>query len=404
MVRVPPSPPRSKHLSRTVVYRVFGRRSRAFRAALVTAMLSLWLPVSGKELSLGSIRLPDHFTIQVYTSDVPEARSMALGAGGTLFVGTMETGVVYAVEDRDGDGRAERVRVILEGLTEPNGVAVRDGALYVAERSRVLRYDDIEDRLDQPPQPVIVNNSFPRDGHHGWKFIRFGPQGHLFVPVGAPCNICEREDERYAAIHRMKPDGSDLQIFAHGVRNTVGFDWHPGDGALWFTDNGRDWLGDDSPPDELNRAPQAGLHFGYPYCHAGDISDPKFGSKRPCSEFVPPAQRLGPHVAALGMRFYTGKMFPSRYRNQIFIAEHGSWNRPRKIGYRVMLVELDGTRVVSYEPFAEGWLRGQAAWGRPVDVQVMPDGALLVSDDEAGAIYRITYRAPGGDNGASPPN
>ena len=212
--------------------------------------------------------------------------------------------------------------------------------------------------------------------------------------MGAPCNICDRSgsDRRYASIMRVKPDGSAPEVYAEGVRNTVGLTWHPDTNALWFTDNGRDMLGDDLPPDELNVAPKAGLHFGYPYCHAGDIADPEFGKRRPCSEFVAPARKLGPHVAALGLRFYTGGMFPQAYRNQLFIAEHGSWNRSRKIGYRVMLVRLEGDKVVGYEPFAEGWLQGEDAWGRPVDVLVMPDGALLVSDDKADAIYRISYQ------------
>jgi glucose/arabinose dehydrogenase len=316
---------------------------------------------------------------------------MALSPGGTLFVGTRKAGNVYAVRDADKDNRADTVLTVASGMNMPNGVAVRNGALYVAEVNRVLRYDDIEDRLDDPPTPVVVNDGFPDDTHHGWKFIRFGPDGMLYVPVGAPCNVCEREDERYASIMRMNPDGTGLEVFARGVRNTVGFDWHPRTKTLWFTDNGRDWLGNDLPPDELNRAPRTGLHFGFPYCHGGDISDPKYGDERTCEEFVSPVQKLGPHVAALGMRFYTGAMFPSEYRNQIFIAEHGSWNRTVPIGYRLSLVRLEDDRAVSYEIFAEGWLRGRTAWGRPVDVLVMPDGALLVSDDRAGAIYRISF-------------
>jgi glucose/arabinose dehydrogenase len=274
----------------------------------------------------------------------------------------------------------------------PNGVVFHDGALYVAEVNRILRYDDIEAHLSNPPPPVVVNDSYPRDTHHGWKFMRLGPDGMLYVQVGAPCNICQRADPRYASITRLKLDGTGFEVFAHGVRNSVGFDWHPQTKELWFTDNGRDWLGDDRPPDELNRAPQPGLHFGFPYCHGKDIADPEFGNKRPCSDFVPPVLDLGPHVAALGMRFYTGAMFPPEYRNQIFIAQHGSWNRSQKIGYRVMRVRLEGNRAAEYEVFAAGWLQGEQVWGRPVDVQVMPDGALLVSDDHAGAIYRISYK------------
>ena len=369
-------------------------RTNSLLQLLVLAALALACARarSSRDLPVEKIKLPPGFTISVYVGDVPGARSMALSPAGTLFVGTRDEGKVYAIRDLNHDSRADQVVIIARGLNMPNGVAFRDGALYVAEVSRVLRFDNIEARLENPPQPVVVNDSFPRDRHHGWKFIRFGPDGKLYVPVGALCNICEPSDERYASILRMNPDGSGLEVFARGIRNTVGFDWHPGTRELWFTDNGRDMLGDDRPPDELNYAPQKGMHFGYPYCHGSNIADPEFGRKRNCSEFTPPAIELGPHVASLGMRFYTGTMFPPEYRNQIFIAEHGSWNRTRPIGYRVTLVRLQGNRAVKYEVFAEGWLEGERPWGRPVDVQVMPDGALLVSDDYAGAIYRITYR------------
>lgn len=344
-----------------------------------------------KGVHLNDITLPPGFAVDIYAADVENARSLALGDGGTLFVSTRSAGKVYAIPDRDHDAKGDEVITIAEGLNMPNGVAFREGSLYVAEVNRVLRYDSIESRMKDTPKPVVVTSRFPKDSHHGWKFIRFGPDGRLYVPVGAPCNICERHNEIYASITRMNTDGSNLEIFAHGVRNTVGFDWHPKTGELWFTDNGRDWLGDNLPPDELNRAPQKGLHFGFPYCHGGTIADPEFGGKRSCREFVPPAMALGPHVAALGMRFYTGTMFPEFYRNQIFIAEHGSWNRTSPIGYRISLVRLRDNRALSYDVFAEGWLKSDRAWGRPVDVLVMPDGALLVSDDRAGVIYRITY-------------
>jgi glucose/arabinose dehydrogenase len=270
-------------------------------------------------------------------------------------------------------------------------VAFKDGALYVAEISRVLKLPGIEDALASPPAPAVVSDQLPTERHHGWKFISFGPDGLLYVPIGAPCNLCDRPDPRYAAITRMKTDGTGFEVFAKGVRNTVGFDWHPLTKELWFTDNGRDLMGDDRPPDELGHAPKAGLHFGYPYCHGKRIADPEFGRGRPCTQFEPPALELGPHVAALGMRFYRGSMFPPEYKGQIFIAEHGSWNRTRKIGFRVMLVKLQDNQAVSYEPFAEGWLQGEEDWGRPVDVQELPDGSLLLSDDKAGVIYRITY-------------
>lgn len=339
------------------------------------------------------IGLPPGFSIDYYAEGVEGARSMALSPEGTLFAGSRGAGKLYAMTDRNGDNKADDVLVIAEGLDMPNGVAFRNGSLYVAEISRVLRYDDIEARLENPPDPVVVRGDFPADRSHGWKYIKFGPDGKLYVPVGMPCNVCnlEEEEERYGTMMRMEPDGSQPEIFARGIRNTVGFAWNPETGELWFTDNGRDWLGDDLPPDELNRAPVPGMHFGFPYCHGKDTPDPEYGEFRNCSEFTAPEVELGPHVAALGMTFYNGSMFPEEYRNQIFIAEHGSWNRKIPIGYRVSLVRLENGTPVSYEPFADGWLQGLASWGRPVDVLVMPDGALLVSDDKNNAIYRISY-------------
>jgi glucose/arabinose dehydrogenase len=284
----------------------------------------------------------------------------------------------------------KEVITVARGLDTPNGVAVRDGDLYVAEISRVIRFDGIESSLRNPPAFVVMNGGFPADEAHGWKFIRFGPDGKLYVPVGMPCNICEREDPRYGTIMRMNPDGSGLEVYASGIRNTVGFDWHPGTGELWFTENGRDWLGDDLPPDELNRAAGPGRHFGFPYCYGSGTPDPDFPG-RDCSQYVPAELELGAHVAALGMRFYAGDQFPEKYRGGIFIAEHGSWNRSTPVGYRVMFVAIRDNAPVSHEVFAEGWLQGNFAWGRPVDVLVLPDGSLLVSDDKAGVIYRISY-------------
>jgi glucose/arabinose dehydrogenase len=354
-------------------------------------------------LPLNQIKLPPGFTIDLYASGVENARQMVLGDKGTLFVGSRNAKKVYAIVDRDRDQKADQVLTVASGLNDPIGVAFRDGALYVAEVSRITRYDAIESKLENPPPAIVVNKDLPTESHHGQKFIRFGPDGLLYVPVGAPCNVCERTDDpRFATILRMKPDGTGTEIFASGVRNTVGFDWHPQTRELWFTDNGRDLMGDDIPPDELNRAPKKGLAFGFPYCHAGDVKDPEFGGRHACSEFQPPARKLDPHGAAIGMRFYTGRMFPAEYRNQIFIAEHGSWNRTVPIGYRVMLAKLNGNDVTSFTPFAEGWLQGTGTtrgnttngqtWGRPADVLVMPDGALLVSDDMAGVIYRISYK------------
>ena len=347
-------------------------------------------PPPPEDPRLTQIKLPEGFYIRVYAKGVPGARSLNLSPNGTLFVGTRSNSRVYALRDEDGDHKAERVIILASGLNRPNGVAFKDGDLYVAEVSRILRYRDIEAHLDNPPQPEIVNDAFPTDRSHGWKFIRFGPDDLLYVPVGAPCNICASPDP-YASIGRLDPSTGDFEVVARGVRNSVGFDWHPETGEMWFTENGRDHLGDDMPPDELNRVTADGQHFGYPYCHGTDIADPEFGDQRGCDEFVPPVQELGPHVAALGMRFYRGNMFPAEYRNQIFIAEHGSWNRSSKIGYRLTLVRLDPDGTVRYEPFAEGWLQGESNWGRPVDVLVMPDGSLLVSDDQAGLIYRISY-------------
>lgn len=358
------------------------------------SFLSLAVPAAARELPVNLIKLPPGFTIEVYAEDVPNARSMTLSPRGTLYVGTRTAGNVYALRDEDGDNKAEKIFTVARGLRMPNGVAFKDGSLYVAEVGRILRFNNIEENLENPPDPVVVSDAFPSDEWHGWKFIRFGPQDKLYIPVGAPCNVCDRpENPMYSSIMRMNKDGTDLEVFAHGVRNSVGFDWNPLTGDFWFTDNGRDMLGDDFPPDELNRAPQAGMHFGFPYCHGKGVPDPEYNKGKNCAEFTPAALELAPHTAALGMRFYSGGMFPEQYQSEIFIAEHGSWNRSRKIGYRIMLVRLEANTAAGYEVFAEGWKQGEDAWGRPVDVEVMPDGALLVSDDHAGAIYRISYKA-----------
>jgi glucose/arabinose dehydrogenase len=339
-------------------------------------------------LPLEKIKLPPGFSIEVW-AEVPNARELALGKNGTVFAGSSSAGDVYAITERE--GRRE-VKTIASGLSLPIGVAFKDGALYVSAINRILRFDEIEGKLHQPGKPTVIFDGFPMEKHHGGKFMAFGPDGLLYIPVGAPCNICEPDPHKFALISRMKPDGTGHEVFAQGIRNTVGFDWHPETKELWFTDNGRDWMGDNIPPDELNRAPRKGMHFGYPYCHAGDILDPKYGAKRDCSKSTPPVAKFEPHVATLGMRFYTGKMFPAEYRNNIFVAEHGSWNRRNKIGYQVVVVRLNGNKVIKQEVFAEGWLEQENAWGRPVDVLVMPDGALLVSDDYAGVIYRISYK------------
>ncbi|HUM46609.1 MAG TPA: sorbosone dehydrogenase family protein [Chitinophagales bacterium] len=369
-------------------------------------LLILWFPVllmnstcfnkSLQKVSdprLADIKLPQGFKIALFARDVENARSLTLGEKGTVFVGNRSGDKVFALVDQDQDGEAEKKYLIAEGMNSPNGVAFRDGSLYVAEIDKIWRFDKIEEHLDNPGKPVLLFDSLPDDGHHGWKYIAFGPDGKLYIPVGAPCNICDdnEKDARYSSITRINADGTGFEVFAHGIRNTVGFDWHPSTGALWFTDNGRDMMGDDLPPDELNAAPKAGMNFGYPYCHAGDIPDPEFGKKRTCDEFTKPIAKLAPHTAALGMKFYEGNSFPAEYHHQVFIAEHGSWNRSTAIGYRVMLVKLDGERALSYEVFAEGWLKDGKAWGRPVDVLELKDGSLLISDDFANAVYRVTY-------------
>lgn len=367
-------------------------RYAGFLLPLFLVACGVSLPDSGGgQLYLDRIELPEGFRIDVFADQLSEARSLALSSQGTLFVGSREENEVYALRDVNQDGRADSVYTIASGLHTPNGVAVHEGALYVAEVSRILRYDDIEEQLDNPPEPEVVSDAFPEDEHHGWKYIAFGPDDYLYVPVGAPCNVCDLGDP-YAAIHRLSPDGTNREIVARGVRNTVGFDWHPETGRLWFTDNGRDWLGDDRPPDELNRLSEPGQHFGYPFVHGTDLLDPDFGAGHDPDEYTPPVQELGPHVAALGISFYTGTRFPEKYRGDLFIAEHGSWNRSTKIGYRVTRVRLDDEREpVSYDPFATGWQQDSSNWGRPVDVIQTPDGALLVSDDQTGTIYRITY-------------
>ncbi len=355
-------------------------------------------PVSGnenelyKKYNLDKIKLPQGFTISVY-AEINNARSLCLSPNGTLFVGNRNGNKVYAVVDENKDGISDKVYVVAKGLDTPNGVAIKDGSLYIACISTILRLDSIESHLSNPPQPKVVYDQYPTDGHHGWKFIAFGPDGKLYVPVGAPCNICEQKNPVYASLTRISTDGSGMEVFANGIRNTVGFDWHPVTKELWFTENGRDNMGDDVPEDELNRAPQKGMHFGFPYCHQGNILDPEYGKGKNCSDYVSPVKTLGPHVAALGMRFYTGDMFPADYKNAIFIAKHGSWNRSIPIGYDVSVAKLNGNDVVSYATFAEGWLRpDHSVIGRPVDVVQMPDGALLVSDDYNGAIYRIAYK------------
>lgn len=346
------------------------------------------------EQVLEKLTLPEGFSIEVFADNIPNARAMALSPNGIVYVGSRSAGNVYAVVDTNRDYQADDVYTIAENLRQPSGVAYRDGSLYVAAINRILRYDDIDENLENPSEPVLVTEDYPDDGHHGWKYIAFGPDDKLYVPVGAPCNICDPEEDIYATLTRINPDGSNREIIAHGVRNSLGFDWHPETKELWFTDNGRDWLGDDRPPCELNRLTEPGQHFGYPYHHGSDIWDPEYGNQGQQLDitFRKPAQELGPHVAPLGMLFYTGAMFPETYKSKILIAEHGSWNRTEKIGYRITMVTLENGEAVSYEPFINGWLQdNEAVWGRPVDLLQLTDGSVLISDDHQGIIYRVIY-------------
>ncbi|MCX2560901.1 PQQ-dependent sugar dehydrogenase [Acetobacter farinalis] len=358
--------------------------------------LSLLAGASGGGSALAApepdqLRVLAGFHIAVFSDQVPGAREIALGAQGTVFVGTMGQGVVYAVST-DKAGRATKVRTLARGLDMPVGVAFHQGALYVSEPRRIVVLRDIEHHLDAPPAPQTVADSLPyRGGDHSWKFIAFGPDGRLYVPIGAPCNICDVGHD-FGRLLSMRSDGTDRQDVAFGIRNTVGFTWQPGTGALWFTDNGRDNLGDTLPSDELNRVSHPGESFGYPYCHQGTLPDPEFGMQRSCREFTPPALLLGAHVAALGLRFYGGSQFPKALQGALMIAEHGSWNSSALVGYQVVAVRFgaDG-KPQTPEVLVSGFRQGQRVWGRPVDVQPMADGSVLISDDLSGALYRLTY-------------
>ena len=350
------------------------------------------------DVQLDKLQLPEGFTIDVWAAEVPNARSMALSETGMVFVGNRQENNVYALVDENGDGKADSKYILATDLRMPNGVAIKDGDLYVAEVSRILRFKDIENNLTNPTYEVVYDG-YPDEAHHGWKFIAFGPDGLLYVPVGAPCNICVSEDPIFASITRLdvsKP-GAKPEVYAHGIRNSVGMTWHPETKDLWFTDNGRDMLGDDTPDCELNKATTLGQHFGYPYWHAGTIKDPEVGSEgKEAAFYTGPEAKLGAHTAPLGLRFYTGDQFPASYKNQLFIAKHGSWNRSKKSGYEVILARLDAAgKVSSQEVMVSGWLdqATQEAWGRPVDVQQLADGSLLISDDVANCIYRLSYKS-----------
>jgi glucose/arabinose dehydrogenase len=387
--QTPPAPPPAP-ATEEVPFWAVGRPASGPGAAMAPVP-AFPIPTAADKLPIGKMKLPPGFKVEVFASNVFDARGLREGDRGTIFVSSLfGAGKIYALVDRG--GRRE-VKTLFEKLMLPNGIEFHQGALYVATPKDITRYDNIEASLDSPPRGVVVYDQFPGDVPHGWKFIKIGPDGKLYAPVGAPCNICEPAPDKYAHIRRMNLDGSGMEIVARGVRNTVGFDFHPRTGELWFTDNQRDWLSEDLPQDELNRLSKPGQeHFGFPYCHQGDFADPGLGWGKACEDFTRPAALLGPHAAPLGMRFYTGKMFPAKYRGAIFIARHGPWNRTKKYAADVVVAFLDGRgRVTKVEPFLTGLVENNAYLGRPVDVLVLKDGSLLVSDDHNGAVYRVTY-------------
>ena len=346
------------------------------------------LAAAADKLPTAKLKVPAGFNIEVYASGMTNARSLALGDKGTVFVGSRLVGKVYAITNKDGK---REVKTLYSELYRPNGVAFRNGTLYIAELSKVSKVDKIEDNLDNPPKPTMIYDNLPKDEAHGWKFIAIGPDNKLYVPVGQPGNNV-LHDKDHGQIRRMNLDGSGAEVVAVGVRNTVGFDWNPETKQLYFTDNGRDWLSEDVPEDELNRITKVGEHFGAPYCWQGNLPDPEFGWGHSCSEFTPPVTLMGPHSASLGMRFYTGSQFPKTYKNAIIVARHGSWNKTNKFGGDVVVVHLDKDgKFKSMEPLITGFLEDNKYIGRPVDVMQMKDGSILVSDDWNGAVYRISY-------------
>ena len=354
---------------------------------LVFLACSIYAPSYAQE----SLSVPAGFTIEKLSFSVPNARQMALSDNGTLVVGTRRKGVVYAVPNALTDNPGEPIE-LLDDLRMPSGVTIHDGDLYVAATHEVLKVANLDQNLVDP-SVVTIKDDLPKKRHHGWKYIKFGADGQLYVPVGAPCNICLSDDERFATLLTMNPQTGATQVFAHGLRNTVGFAWHPTTGDLWISDNGRDMLGDDVPPEEINVATQAGQHFGYPFVHGVAIKDPKFGDHKEAAShtFTPPTVNIQAHSAALGMDFYAAKQFPDAYQGALFIAEHGSWNRSKKVGYQVSVVRFEQGNPI-YEPFVQGWLVDQDNWGRPNDVMVTPDGSLLISDDQGGVIWRVRYQ------------
>lgn len=362
-------------------------------AALLLLNTGITLAESTHQEVLKQLQLPAGFSISLFADNVPNARSMALADDGVVFVGTGKEGKVYALKDTNQDGVADTHYVIANDLNMPNGVAYKNGALYVAAINRILRFDNITQHLDNPPAPVVVTDKLPTDKHHGWKYLRFGNDGKLYTAVGAPCNICQPETAIYTSLIRFNPDGSDMEILARGIRNTVGFDWQPDTNALFFNDNGRDHLGDDQPADELNDWSTKGEHFGYPYCHGGDTLDPEFGKDKLCADYKAPAWKYKAHIAPLGMRFYTGTQFPAEYSKQLLVAQHGSWNRTEPQGYRVVLIKFKDNKPIAEQDFIHGWLTDKGdVLGRPVDILTLPNGSVLISDDQRGVIYKVSYK------------
>jgi glucose/arabinose dehydrogenase len=346
------------------------------------------LATAADKLPTAKLKVPPGFNIEVYASGLNNAREMALGDKGTVFVGSRLVDKVYAIVNKDGK---REVKVLASGLYRPNGVAFHKGTLYIAELSQVSKIDNVEDHLDNPPKPTVIYDKLPKDEAHGWKFIAVGPDNKLYVPVGQPGNNV-LHDDAHGQIRRMDLDGKNDEVYALGVRNSVGFDWNPENKQMYFTDNGRDWLSEDVPNDELNRITKKGEDFGAPYCYQGNIPDPEFGWGHSCSDYVAPVGLMGPHAASLGMRFYTGSMFPKSYKNAIIVARHGSWNRTNKFGGDVVAVHLDKDgKVKDIEPLVTGFLQDNKYIGRPDDVMVMKDGSILISDDWNGAIYRVSY-------------
>lgn len=373
--------------------------NKTFNLTLLTLFASLLSSTAQCAIQLEKLKLPAGYQISVFANDVKNARQMAISEHGIVFAGSREAGLVHAMIDDNQDGKADKVLIVAQGLNMPSGLTIYKGDLYVAEVDRILKYADIEQNYQNLSAPEVVVSDLPSEKHHGWKYIDFGPDGWLYVPVGAPCNICETnggerfDNPIYASILRFNLATGERQWVAKGVRNSVGFDWHPQTKQFWFSDNGRDMLGDDIPPCEINAVQQLGEHFGYPYFHGGSFPDPEFSKGKSMADYSAPKLNLMAHVAPLGVHFYHSKMFEAKMQNRLFVAEHGSWNRSQKSGYRVMMATIDAGKVTAYEPFVEGWLEDDnSAWGRPAAITTMADGSLLIADDFANVIYRVTYQ------------